>query len=211
MIRYSKKMTDYLLNNYEGKSNIALAKEMSLIFKQPIDATSISNKKAKLKSKGYKFKKAINDGKFKKGSISHNKGKKWDEYMPKDSQRRSMKTTFKKNNIPINHRPVGSERINVDGYIEIKVAEPKKWELKHRFIYKQFYGEIPEDHVIIFLDGNKLNVSIDNLVLINQHQNLILNKKKLRSNNITLMKASLLITQMLDRLYEIKEKGRKKK
>ena len=30
---------------------------------------------------------------------------------------------FKKGNVPKCHRPVGSERVNVDGYVEVKVAD----------------------------------------------------------------------------------------
>ncbi len=37
---------------------------------------------------------------------------------------------FAKGNVPPNHRPVGSERISKDGYIEVKVAEPKQVEIK---------------------------------------------------------------------------------
>ena len=29
---------------------------------------------------------------------------------------------FKKGNVPANHRPIGSERITVDGFVEIKVV-----------------------------------------------------------------------------------------
>ena len=44
---------------------------------------------------------------------------------------------FAKGNVPPNHRPVGSERISKDGYIEVKVAEPNKWRLKQRVVYEE--------------------------------------------------------------------------
>ena len=69
-----------------------------------------------------------NAGCFKKGLIPHNKGKK----MPAETYQKVKGTMFKKGNIPKNHREVGSERITVDGYVEIKVAEPNKWKLKSR-------------------------------------------------------------------------------
>ena len=47
-------------------------------------------------------------GRFVKGQISWNKGKKWDDYMSKEGQANSRKTTFKKGNIPPNQRTVGS-------------------------------------------------------------------------------------------------------
>src|SRR5699024_2065007 len=68
-------------------------------------------------------------GHFKKGSIPWNKGL---SYMPNNKE-----TRFQKGNIPHGHREVGSERIIRDGYIEIKVAEPNVWDLKHRVIYRE--------------------------------------------------------------------------
>ena len=102
-----------------------------------------------------------NAGCFKKGLIPHNKGKK----MSAETYRKIKGTMFKKGNIPKNHREVGSERITVDGYAEIKVAEPNKWKLKSRVLYEQYHNvKLTKSDVIIFLDGNHLNFSIDNLV-----------------------------------------------
>ena len=81
---------------------------------------------------------------------------------------RMAETQFKKGNVPHNWRPVGSERVNVDGYIEIKVSGPKKWMMKHRYVWQQHYGEIPKGSMVIFKDGNRLNTDIDNLMLITQ-------------------------------------------
>ena len=94
--------------------------------------SAIQNRKNKL---GLKC--SYNAGCFKKGNVPFNKGKKWADYVSKKGQENSRKTTFKKGNIPHNHRPVGSERITKDGYTEIKIKEPNKWQLKHRYIYEK--------------------------------------------------------------------------
>lgn len=83
-----------------------------------------------------------------------------------------VQTQFKKGSIPHNHKPVGSIREKKDGYIEIKTEEPNKWELLHRFNWKQIYGEIPEDHNIKFKDGNKTNCEVSNLQLITKSENM---------------------------------------
>ena len=111
------------------------------------------------------------DGKFKKGNVPHNKGKKG--VYAKGCE----KSWFKEGNIPMQHRPVGSERITRDGYIEIKVAEPNKWDLKHRVVYENLYGKIPDGHVLIFRDGNKENVAIDNLILVTRGVNAVINRE----------------------------------
>lgn len=110
-------------------------------------------------------------GRFEKGQTSHNKGKK----MTPELYAKCKGTMFKKGNVPQNHRPVGSERISKDGYVEIKVAEPNKWMLKHRLVWQQANGEIPKGHIVIFRDNNKRNISLENLMLISRNENLIIN------------------------------------
>ena len=52
---------------------------------------------------------------FQKGSVPLNKGKK----VSPEVYSKIQPTMFKKGHSPVNHREVGSERINKDGYIEI--------------------------------------------------------------------------------------------
>ena len=99
---------------------------------------------------------------FKKGSVPPNKGKK----MSPEVYEKVKETMFKKGNSPVNHREVGSERINVDGYIEIKVAEPNRWKLKHRIIWEQVNGKIPKGYNVQFKNHNRQDCRIENLYLI---------------------------------------------
>lgn len=140
-------------------------------------------------------------GRFVKGFTPYNKGKK----MSAETYRKVKGTMFKKGNIPKNHREVGSERINVDGYVEIKVAEPNKWKLKSRYLYEQHYNvKLTQNDVIIFLDGNKLNLDIDNLFLISRAALARFNQDKLYSDNPEMTKAAALMA-------ELKTKTRKKR
>jgi len=111
------------------------------------------------------------DTRFKKGTVPPNKGKK----MSAEQYAKSSRTMFKKGGIPQNYRPVGSERVNVDGYIEIKVADPSKWELKHRVVWEESNGKIPAGMNLIFKDNNPLNVKLDNLMLVTRAENMIIN------------------------------------
>ena len=99
---------------------------------------------------------------FKKGSVPPNKGKK----MSPEVYEKVKETMFKKGHSPVNHREVGSERINVDGYIEIKVAEPNRWKLKHRIIWEQVNGKIPKGYNVQFKNHNPQDCRIENLYLI---------------------------------------------
>ena len=105
---------------------------------------------------------------FQKGLVPWNKGKRDYEFRSKDAIARCAKTQFKPGHRPANAKPVGYERINDDGYILVKVSMDCKMVLKHRWVYEQAYGAIPEGYNIMFRDGNKLNCSLDNLELVSR-------------------------------------------
>lgn len=105
---------------------------------------------------------------FKPGHVSHNKGKK----VPPDVYAKMQPTMFRKGHTPVNHSPVGSERVNTDGYIEIKVAEPDRWKPKHRVIWEQHNGAIPAGFNVQFKNHNPLDCRIENLYLISKSDQL---------------------------------------
>ncbi|MBE5928484.1 MAG: HNH endonuclease [Lachnospiraceae bacterium] len=110
-------------------------------------------------------------GRFEKGHIPSNKGKK----MSAELYEKAKPTMFKKGHVPSNYRPVGSERITKDGYIEIKIADSRKWALKHRVIWESENGNIPKDCNIVFRDGNRKNTNIDNLMMVKKGVIAVLN------------------------------------
>lgn len=142
-------------------------------------------------------------GYFKKGQTAHNKGKK----MPPDVYDKAKATMFQKGNVPQNYRPVGSERVNVDGYIEIKVADPRKWRLKHNVVWEQKNGEIPKGHIVLFLDGNKLNTDISNLKLIKRSELLIMNRYRMYGENAEITDAATNLAKLIDTTNAVKKKG----
>lgn len=136
-------------------------------------------------------------GQFEKGMTSHNKGKKWDDFMSKESQLRSLQTCFKKGNIPKDHKPVGTECLRGDGHIWVKVAEPNKWREKKKIVYEQAYGEIPKGHKLIFLDGNYQNIVPENLAIVTDGVQCILNKRHLLKDDAELTKSGILIAKLI--------------
>lgn len=192
MNRYTVEVKDYLKNNHKGKSIIELSKEINEKFGLNTTPDNIQNLKSKIRIKeGFIFEPARNDGCIKKGNIPWNKNTK--------GIMKSNITSFKKGNIPFNHRKIGEERVNVDGYVEVKVKEPNKWELKQRVLYKKYYGSIPKGNIVIFADNNKFNFEKENLIAIPRNENLILNKQKLRFNNQELTKSGIIIAKVIDK------------
>ncbi len=133
-------------------------------------------------------------GHLPKGNIPHNKG------MKGIYAKGSEKTWFKKGQIPFNHKPVGSERITKDGYIEIKIAESNKWRLKHLVIWEKKNGKVPKGYAIVFSDRDKTNLNIDNLILVTRHQLLIMNKNKLIYNDSELTKTGIVIASIQEKI-----------
>ena len=94
------------------------------------------------------------------------------------------RTSFKPGHVPFNRKLVGSERIDSkDGYTWIKVNEQNPYtgfstcyKLKHKVIWENIYGPIPEGMIVAFIDGDKRNCSHDNLMLISRAELLRLNQ-----------------------------------
>ena len=115
-------------------------------------------------------------GCFPKGNLPWNTGTK--------GLTHGSSTSFKKGSTPANRKPLGTERITWDGYIEVKVAEknpytgrPTRWLLKHQMVWEQTHGmKIPAGHVVFFRDGKKTNCAPDNLELMSRAEEVRLNQ-----------------------------------
>lgn len=114
------------------------------------------------------------------------------------------RTSFKPGNVPLNYRPVGSERVNVEGYVEIKVADPNVWRLKHRVIWEKEYGPVPKGYALIFADQNRQNVRLDNLILVSRRQLSTLNKKGLLYKDAELTRTGIVIADLYQKITERK-------
>ena len=194
MNKYTKEQKEFLISNNYMKP----AKELAEMFNKKF-GTNLTAQNIKTFRGNHKLNSGLT-GRFEKGNIPVNKGTK--------GLMKANKTSFKKGNIPSNHKEVGYERINVDGYIEIKVKEPNIFKLKHRVIYEQHYGEIPKGYKVIFADGNKLNVDLNNLILVSDSEELIMNRNKLRYKEAELTKTGSLIAKVIDKTHKVKKDGR---
>ena len=194
MAKFSREIIDFLRENAKEKSNIDLTKLVNDKFKTDFSIDQIKRCKARNKiTSGLKCC-------FEKGNIPWNKGMKgW-------CAEGVEKTWFKKGNIPVQHKEVGSERITKDGYIEVKVAEPNKWKLKHIWVYEQVNGTIPKNSAVIFLDGNKQNTDISNLKLVTRSELLVMNRYHLLTDNPELNNSITNIAKLIDKTNKAKKK-----
>lgn len=116
-----------------------------------------------------RLQKSRQQSQFTKGHTPWNKGLKGIQIGGKETQ-------FKKGNKPPNHKEVGAERIDEDGYIYIKIAEHTRWVLKHRHIYEQHHGKLEPHMIVTFRDKNISNFEIENLEAITKVENMERNR-----------------------------------
>lgn len=196
---WEEKDIEYLRENYSNTAILELAKYFNCSVKR------VSNKAWKLGLKKDKdfliemFRKNVDDPnhssrkyRFKKGHTPFNKGKRQVDFMTQEAIERTKGTRFNKGQKAWNRKPVGYERITKDNYIEVKVAEPNVFKLKHRVLWEKHNGTIPKGHNVQFKDGNRQNISIDNLYLISKSEQL----KKQNSMHVRYPKEVQLAIQM---------------
>ena len=134
-----------------------------------------------------------------------NKGKKLEEYVKdpervKEIRQRIAPTQYKKGDRPANELPVGSVVKNCEGYLlrkkQMEGSQWERWEFLHRAIWEEHNGPIPDGHIVTFLDNNKDNCSIENLVLMTKGESITMTKKKYRSKNPELTQAGLGVVRL---------------
>lgn len=109
-------------------------------------------------------------GCFPKGSVPHNKGKK----MPFNAN--CAKTQFKKgsrNGVANEvYKPIGTERVTRDGYVERKIHDglplQSRWRAVQLINWEAVNGPLPKGHCLKCLDGDRRNTDPSNWSLISR-------------------------------------------
>lgn len=184
----TQEMVSYLVGFIPGHTEQEIREAFDREFGIVLTKSQIKNFKVR-----YGIKSGTTGGRFQPGYVPHNKGKK----MSKEVYEKVRPTMFKPGNKPVNYKPVGSERVSVDGYVEIKIAEPNKWALKHRIVYEEYYHEkLKPGDVVIMLDGNKTNLDPDNLRKITRAELIRYNQDRLHGDNPEINEVAVTIAKL---------------
>ncbi|HAF43453.1 MAG TPA: HNH endonuclease [Gallionellaceae bacterium] len=112
---------------------------------------------------------------FVKGQQSWNKGT---SYQPGG---RCKETQFKKGHKHNTELPLGSLRINKDGYLERKTSmthpvPARRWVASHRLVWIEAHGDVPAGHIVVFKPGmctaNEEEITLDKVELISRGENM---------------------------------------
>lgn len=192
----------FLIDNYKGKGN----KELTDLINDKFN-TNFSTEQIK----HYKNNRHLDSGltgRFEKGQTSWNKGMKWNEFMSEQGMENSKKGWYKKGHDPANMDAIGTEKWKSPhqkyddvGFIYVKIQDKKgrfNWKQKHRLIWEETYGPIPLGYKVIFKDGDRSNVVLENLALVSNSQMLILNKRKLIYEKKELTESGIVLAKYID-------------
>lgn len=137
---------------------------------------------------------------FIKGKPSRYKGRK----LPQNVYDALKPTMFKKGQEPPNKQAVGYERVTKDGYVMVKQADGT-FRLKQILVYEAAYGKIPKGHKLMFADGNKQNMALDNLLLVTQGEIAAMTHYGLISDIAEITKANLARVRLMRTIKKRRE------
>lgn len=174
--RLTTEQIDYIVEHYPYQYTKEVAQHLNLsestiynlVFRLKLkkDATF---RAMELQRQADRLRQVGNKSRFKKGTKPPNYGKK----MSPELYEKCKNTMFRKGEKPHNWKPDGSERTDVEGYTMIKVNG--KYIQKHVHIWNQHHGEIPKGSAVIFKDGNRQNLIIENLTLVTRGELMLKN------------------------------------
>lgn len=103
------------------------------------------------------------------------------------------KETVERNHSNGRFVPVGTISVDNNDYLTIKTGEGSSgWKRIHLYIWECYNGPLPEGYKIFFLDGNKRNLRIDNLVAVPAEFHAIMNKMGWNGEDREIAKTGLL-------------------
>ena len=182
---YTEEMEKFIRLNAPGKFNKELTKLFNKVFNVNFSLESIRCKK-----KHMRVKSGVDTGK-----LLADVGK---------------KTRFKKGNVPYQFQPIGTEVLRCDGYIwvKVKITKPARfgWVQKHRLIYEENYGSIPEGYQVMFKDQDKLNLDPNNLMLVTMNQKAYVSRNRLFTSDPELNAAAFLVSSIASKAKKLGER-----
>lgn len=192
--KYPEEVRNFIFANHKGNGHIAMSAMLRDEF-----GLSYTSQQMKCFYKHYGLHSGTEH--YQKGHTPWNKGKSGC-FSPAQKRASELRAA-----------PIGSERINERGFVEVKVARDNKhrdyFVLKHHQLWEQANGPIPKGSVLIFLDGDKTHCTLDNLQLVTKPEATTMVRKKLRFQDRELTKSGALVARVIVTAKQKSGSGRK--
>lgn len=204
--RYPRGMYEFVRDSSWGVSSKAMAAMVNEKFGTSFTATMMKQFRQR-----HGIKSGVT-GWYQKGHPPGTKGKTQWEICKGDPDKlaRIKATQYKKGDRPVNEMQVGAIVRNTDGYLLKKISMQggiwDRWKPLHRLVWEEANGPIPEGYVVTFRDNDRMNCSLDNLMLITRGENAAMNRMHLKFSNPEATDAGLSVV----RLNNAVKKKRKK-
>lgn len=153
------------------------------------------------------------DFRFEAGRAGWNKGMRQEDYMSPDAMERSRATRFKSGARPWNERPVGSEFVDSDGYVYVKVRDDPggrrfapgrsgNWAPKQSLVYEDAHGSpAPADCMLVFADGDRRNFDPGNIVAVPRRLWTVINCRRLPYHDADTLRVAMATAEVMSAAY----------
>lgn len=122
-------------------------------------------------------------------------------YVPPKGSHLSPATEFKKGMKPHNTAPVGTKVKDAGGYWKQKIAEPDKWEYIHRMIWEEAHGKLDRQVPVVFLNQNKDDLRLENLMAITRGDLVTLNHTMKLSTDAEINKTMIITAKLKSAIF----------
>ena len=116
---------------------------------------------------------------FKPGHPPANKGLRRPGWGPGRMRETQFKPGQRRGKAARNYKPIGTERLSKDGYREVKIHDrlplQSRWRAVHLVLWEAVHGPIPKAHALVFLNGDKTDVRLENLELVTRRALMLRN------------------------------------
>ncbi len=107
---------------------------------------------------------------FPKGNVPFNKGLRRPGWSPGRMKETQFRKGERRGVAVALYKPIGTERISKDGYLERKVNDglplQARWRAVHLLVWEAANGPLPKGHAVTFLNRDRRDVRLENLGLI---------------------------------------------
>lgn len=111
---------------------------------------------------------------FKKGHVPHNKGQRRPGWAPGRMRETQFKKGERRGVAARLYKPIGTERISKDGYLERKVNDDlplqRRWRAVHLLVWEEAHGSVRKGYAIAFRNGDKRDIRLENLECISRRE-----------------------------------------
>lgn len=129
--------------------------------------------------------------------------------------RKPKKTEVHPMDVPYSQRPLGEERVNHNGMVEVHVSHrvrKKKgdcWKLKSHIVWEEAHGTpVPDGHCIVFADRNARNFSPENLVAVPRKLWSTINYNQIPYHDAESLQIAIDIAQIKSGIVEVMKRPR---